>query len=384
MLPVLLAHIEHPQQGGFEDLDDAQPQQRFLAEAVDSLGPHMQQPAAQAVIKALYARTGEPLTAVEPLTQPAGRAREIYRLLEASGHLERSAASLKIDLHHCSHHLGETLTRLALRDPEAPDRVHIVYGEATHVPGNAGKMRSAVESGLRKAGFDPAGLSFPPAHLVLEKSQLQRALHPVAPTRGQDQSRAANRPAGPASDRSWQPREVAPSAASFAAQDAAPGPSSRAAAGAMPEPGHADARRDSSPPFADHEQWAIGMDEGLTGPMQEQIKSLAGLADGAEYRRSWARDAQPFSGAFLGRIEAPGTRHHQVAVFLRSPSEGPYRQDLPKLMLATPEQIEAARSRDPSLCDTPTEKTFKLIETGNTGNYPLRPTRQAGHRLQRG
>jgi hypothetical protein len=199
MLPVLLAHIEHPQQRGFEDLDDAPPQQLFLAEVLNSLGPHMHLKTAQAVVKALYKETGERLPALD-LAQAHHRGQEIYRLLEASGHIERSEDSMKIDLHGLSHHLGETLTRLALRDPQAPDRLHIVYGDATHRPVNRGKMLAAVQTGIRKAGFDPAGLRFPPGHVIVEKSQTQGLLRlvpgPAAQGRpSQDPSLSAGRPA---------------------------------------------------------------------------------------------------------------------------------------------------------------------------------------------
>ncbi len=181
LLKELQAHLDDPRHPGFEDLDESD-RQRLLAEVLDSIGPHMHLPSAQTLVSALYEKTGEPMALLSTLKQQRGRENEIYRLLKAAGHvtMDTEAPSMTIDLHGCSHHLGETLTRLALCDVLAPDRLHITYGDATHRPINQGKMPDAAKAGIQAAGFDTTDIRFPHSQLILDKSKLQRIGLPFA------------------------------------------------------------------------------------------------------------------------------------------------------------------------------------------------------------
>jgi hypothetical protein len=123
------------------------------------------------------------------------------------------------------------------------------------------------------------------------------------------------------------------------------------------------------------------MDNGLTPAMKQQIRQMAGYPRDAAYGRRWAEDDREYSGAFLGRINAPDTSYHNVSVFLRSPREGTYSKDRPKLILATPAQIERADINVANISGNTSTRIYLPFRTEITKNYRLPPTQRAGHRL---
>ncbi|HEU4622508.1 MAG TPA: hypothetical protein VFS42_09800, partial [Burkholderiaceae bacterium] len=121
-----------------------------LAESLHSLRPHIQTPEAQELARKLFVQARrehlQPSTAIRHSDDVD---RVLLRVLrpELLGVDRRIAGRQKLDLHGCSHALGQTAGRLFLNEwhATATAPLTVVFGRASHNQANEGRMRAVVE-----------------------------------------------------------------------------------------------------------------------------------------------------------------------------------------------------------------------------------------------
>jgi len=173
LLKILHDHVTHSKQAGFAEMAAAD-LQLLTAETLAHLESHLNRPAAQNLVSALYRQLEILQDEMAPLAPPMShlaenttRAQAFYRLMAAAGQVEHDDEFTKVDLHGMSHHAAKKLVKLALA--HVSGTLSIIYGKGQTDPANEGLMRQAVEEAFREAGWDPKLFYFGAGRVTIDR-----------------------------------------------------------------------------------------------------------------------------------------------------------------------------------------------------------------------